>query len=76
MKNKAMKKVSKKSVMKLAHYYHESDYDGVFSCFGDALRQAWHDAKKGRWPVNVEELEGQRSERITSIRYDYLLRNL
>lgn len=28
----------------------------------DALQMAWQRAKRGQWPVNADELEGQRSE--------------
>lgn len=31
-------------------------------CMADALQMAWRDAKRGRLPINYDELEGQRSE--------------
>lgn len=55
-------RISKKAVMRLARHYFKTDSDGQFGCFADALWQSWRDAKAGRWPVNTDELEGQRSE--------------
>ena len=57
--------------MNLAHHILQTcDY-----CYNmaDALQMAWSDAKRGRWPVNTDELEGQRSEHASAIRERNLL---
>ncbi len=46
--------------MNLAHHIFNTDPDCF--CMGEAMQMAWRDAKAGRWPVNTDELEGQRSE--------------